>query len=161
MSFNYLLHTSEYARINHTKKESAISIGINGRKKGVRSQHLTKKRSFQTALFFPLGFAQKLISNFRYSGARWARRESEGISGIFRAFATPPGGMHGRLKCEVIFARALSFLSFSSFRLNRLYDCATAASPIPNCAPIVLSFSPVCLRQRYSFMLRGSIAGRP
>ena len=27
--------------------------------------------------------------------------------GGFRAFATQPGGMHRRLKCEVIFARAL------------------------------------------------------
>jgi len=36
-----------------------------------------------------------------------ARHESAGISGIFRAFATQPGGMHWRLKCEVIFARAL------------------------------------------------------
>jgi TRAP transporter 4TM/12TM fusion protein len=36
-----------------------------------------------------------------------ARRESAGISSIFRAFATPPGRMHRRLKCEVIFARAL------------------------------------------------------
>ena len=36
-----------------------------------------------------------------------ARRESVGISSIFRAFATQPGGMHRRLKCEVIFARAL------------------------------------------------------
>jgi hypothetical protein len=31
--------------------------------------------------------------------------------GIFRAFATQPGGMHRRLKCEVIFVRALSMKS--------------------------------------------------
>jgi len=42
---------------------------------------------------------------------RMARHESAGISGIFRAFATQPGGMHRRLKCEVISARALSCIN--------------------------------------------------
>ena len=40
MSFNYLLHTSEYARINHTKKESAISIGINAYLEHIRENKL-------------------------------------------------------------------------------------------------------------------------
>jgi hypothetical protein len=39
------------------------------------------------------------------------------------------------------------------FILNRLHDCATAASPAPDCAPIVLGLSALWLRQRYSLTL--------
>jgi len=40
-----------------------------------------------------------------------ARRENAVISGILRVFATQPGGMHRRLKCEVIFERALNTIA--------------------------------------------------
>jgi hypothetical protein len=58
---------------------------------------------------YSLGFAQQLIRNFKNCGARLARRKNAGISCIFRAFATQPAGMRRCLKCEVIFARALTF----------------------------------------------------
>ncbi len=41
-----------------------------------------------------------------------ARRESAGISGIFRAITTPSGRMRRGLKREVIFVRALSLVHF-------------------------------------------------
>ncbi len=54
-----------------------------------------------------LGSAQKLVRNYGCSGAQRARRASAGISSIFKACATQTGGMHGRLKDQVILAQAL------------------------------------------------------
>jgi nickel/cobalt exporter len=71
-------------------------------------------------------------TDVKHCGAWLARRKS---AGIFRAFAAPPGRMPQGIKCEVIFARALSWHEGSMADLIRsigdspllmLYACPLA-----------------------------------
>jgi len=42
------------------------------------------------------GLRRNKFADFQCSGARSARRENAGISGVFRIFTTPLSGMDGR-----------------------------------------------------------------
>jgi len=55
------------------------------------------KYPFEKSQLLTKGSCRKKFTDFWCWGARPARRESAGISGIFRAFATQPSGMHRHL----------------------------------------------------------------
>ena len=109
-------------------------------------------------LFATWGSRKNKFANSGVQAPGWQGTKTKEISSIIRVFVTPPGRIHGRVKCEVNFAQALRRQSLAGCIESVVVTIiAASAMPGPGCRDGAVQFRSAYIERVVTFIIVNAV----